>query len=112
TRYSSDLFYIVIINHRHSTFSPSTPLFRSSLGHAHEMLFGFALAVVAGYVLGPQPKTTTLSLVALWSLARLTFLMWPTHWLRVRSEEHTSELQSSEKLVCRLLLEKKKRAHV
>lgn len=57
------------------------PGLSSSLGHAHEMLFGFALAVVAGYVLGPQPKTTTLSLVALWSLARLTFLMWPTHWL-------------------------------
>src|SRR5207302_11226934 len=31
-------------------------------------------------------------------------------WARAgRSEEHTSELQSREKLVCRLLLEKKKR---
>src|SRR5690606_41633706 len=30
------------------------------------------------------------------------------HLLRVRSEEHTSELQSREKLVCRLLLEKTK----
>src|SRR5690606_41307953 len=29
-------------------------------------------------------------------------------WLRPRSEEHTSELQSRENLVCRLLLEKKK----
>src|SRR5690606_40952165 len=29
-------------------------------------------------------------------------------YFRVRSEEHTSELQSREKLVCRLLLEKKK----
>src|SRR5690606_19776772 len=29
-------------------------------------------------------------------------------WRRTRSEEHTSELQSREKLVCRLLLEKKK----
>src|SRR5690606_41794668 len=29
--------------------------------------------------------------------------------LRVRSEEHTSELQSRENLVCRLLLEKKKK---
>src|SRR5690606_41266925 len=28
--------------------------------------------------------------------------------IRVRSEEHTSELQSRENLVCRLLLEKKK----
>src|SRR3954449_10133360 len=30
---------------------------------------------------------------------------------RVRSEEHTSELQSHSHLVCRLLLEKKKRQH-
>ena len=29
-----------------------------------------------------------------------------------RSEEHTSELQSRRNLVCRLLLEKKKRRHV
>src|SRR5690606_25058637 len=29
--------------------------------------------------------------------------------LRIRSEEHTSELQSRENLVCRLLLEKKKK---
>src|SRR5258708_31062046 len=29
--------------------------------------------------------------------------------LRVRSEEHTSELQSPDHLVCRLLLEKKKK---
>src|SRR2546430_11297137 len=28
-----------------------------------------------------------------------------------RSEEHTSELQSQSKLVCRLLLEKKKQSH-
>src|SRR5690606_39490059 len=31
---------------------------------------------------------------------------------RERSEEHTSELQSREKLVCRLLLEKKNKKHV
>src|SRR5258708_23825116 len=30
---------------------------------------------------------------------------------RTRSEEHTSELQSPDHLVCRLLLEKKKRHH-
>src|SRR5256886_3485412 len=30
----------------------------------------------------------------------------------IRSEEHTSELQSQSNLVCRLLLEKKKDAHV
>src|SRR3712207_7698909 len=31
-----------------------------------------------------------------------------TRWTRGRSEEHTSELQSRQYLVCRLLLEKKK----
>src|SRR5207302_7888333 len=31
------------------------------------------------------------------------------HGARLRSEEHTSELQSRENLVCRLLLEKKKK---
>src|SRR2546430_17670630 len=30
---------------------------------------------------------------------------------RTRSEEHTSELQSQSNLVCRLLLEKKKKTH-
>src|SRR5438445_7099350 len=29
------------------------------------------------------------------------------HWVKSRSEEHTSELQSRQYLVCRLLLEKK-----
>src|SRR2546427_2804921 len=33
---------------------------------------------------------------------------WPWVWSYVRSEEHTSELQSQSNLVCRLLLEKKK----
>src|SRR5258706_3585107 len=36
------------------------------------------------------------------------------HWLqreKLRSEEHTSELQSLTNLVCRLLLEKKKDTH-
>src|SRR5205814_10731500 len=34
---------------------------------------------------------------------------WPASWKRRRSEEHTSELQSLRHLVCRLLLEKKKK---
>src|SRR5947208_10952904 len=32
-------------------------------------------------------------------------------FLPIRSEEHTSELQSPDHLVCRLLLEKKKKTH-
>src|SRR6266511_5291880 len=34
---------------------------------------------------------------------------WPKYPRKCRSEEHTSELQSRENLVCRLLLEKKKK---
>src|SRR5699024_12769824 len=34
---------------------------------------------------------------------------WPRRWSWTRSEEHTSELQSRFDLVCRLLLEKKKK---
>src|SRR5688572_31562094 len=36
----------------------------------------------------------------------LVTFAWPSH---LRSEEHTSELQSQSNLVCRLLLEKKKK---
>src|SRR2546428_6139254 len=35
----------------------------------------------------------------------------PVPWSVLRSEEHTSELQSRSDLVCRLLLEKKKNLH-
>src|SRR5688572_32393263 len=43
---------------------------------------------------------------AVFVIARAAF--WPANWA-MRSEEHTSELQSQSNLVCRLLLEKKKR---
>src|SRR5258708_27022772 len=45
------------------------------------------------------------------------FIRGSARWIRslaaneTRSEEHTSELQSPDHLVCRLLLEKKKRHH-
>src|SRR5690606_40149784 len=68
---------------------------------------------------------SALPLVTLWVLASGRFhtlwrVRWGMHVLRAgmsvgmlaafayRSEEHTSELQSRENLVCRLLLEKKK----
>src|SRR5690606_41054413 len=40
---------------------------------------------------------------------RVTLGSDPARACRLRSEEHTSELQSRENLVCRLLLEKKKK---
>src|SRR5690554_7384531 len=38
-----------------------------------------------------------------------TIIIWITNFIPQRSEEHTSELQSRPHLVCRLLLEKKKK---
>src|SRR3989442_9905020 len=39
-------------------------------------------------------------------------MCWEAAYFQVRSEEHTSELQSRPHLVCRLLLEKKKEIHL
>src|SRR5687768_17961366 len=66
-----------------STLFPYTTLFRSIEGIA-------ALDEETCYVLPPEPTTSL-----------LVYLH--------RSEEHTSELQSRLHLVCRLLLEKKKK---
>lgn len=46
-------------------------------GHGHELIFGFALALVAGYTLGPQPRRILLPLFGLWLLARLSWLVLP-----------------------------------
>jgi uncharacterized protein involved in response to NO len=42
------------------------------------MLFGFAMAAVAGYVLGPQPKRRIGLILSLWLVGRLAFLGWPS----------------------------------
>src|SRR5258708_29063758 len=42
----------------------------------------------------------------------VVFVVAATDVIILRSEEHTSELQSPDHLVCRLLLEKKKQTHV
>src|SRR3712207_8424027 len=49
---------------------------------------------------------------AFWRRTDQTFLesFWPD-WHGLRSEEHTSELQSRQYIVCRLLLEKKTMEH-
>src|SRR2546430_13733149 len=72
-----------------STLFPYTTLFRS-LGRdiLSRLLYGGRISLGVGL--------TAVTLSAL---------------LGVRSEEHTSELQSQSNLVCRLLLEKKKNSH-
>ncbi len=46
-------------------------------GHGHEMLFGFALALIAGYTLGPTPRSRLIALFVLWLAARLSYLLLP-----------------------------------
>src|SRR3712207_7725655 len=76
-----------------STLFPYTTLFRSSLGilRKQSALHGKEFAPEAKRV-APQATLPQGQLPCLWE----------------RSEEHTSELQSRQYLVCRLLLEKKK----
>ena len=53
------------------------PGLASPVGHAHEMLFGFALAVVAGNQLGPANPNRLALLLALWAAARAAFDLAP-----------------------------------
>src|SRR3712207_6902718 len=76
-----------------STLFPYTTLFRSALLIQYVALAAAAYQTIEG-------ELTVGAMVASMYLAR--------NILR-RSEEHTSELQSRQYLVCRLLLEKKKR---
>src|SRR3712207_8622510 len=82
-----------------STLFPYTTLFRSTadaLGSDDELRRAFATVRLASSGAAPLPAET-------WTAMRdrVGVLVW-------RSEEHTSELQSRQYLVCRLLLEKKK----
>src|SRR2546427_7526052 len=81
-----------------STLFPYTTLFRSSL-HAESELLRPRLGA-------PQPRRQGGHLQLQHAGVR------PLHvGVEDRSEEHTSELQSQSNLVCRLLLEKKKKKH-
>src|SRR2546422_4107711 len=78
-----------------STLFPYTTLFRSRGGVAMGMLDG-KVAIITGASKG---------------IGRVMSQMFAREGAKVvRSEEHTSELQSRLHLVCRLLLEKKKTA--
>src|SRR5258708_20476989 len=86
TRHSLYFFLLMIRRPPRSTLFPYTTLFRSDVPDA---LLDFARGVNATQiVLGTSRRRT---------------------WQYARSEEHTSELQSPDHLVCRLLLEKKKK---
>src|SRR5436309_6197373 len=77
-------FYLMLRRPPRSTLFPYTTLFRSWKSVPTGIEHGTVTVLIAGKPFDVAPQ-------------------------RRRSEEHTSELQSRENLVCRLLLEKKKR---
>src|SRR5690606_14287697 len=71
---------------------------------------GWLLTVVVGFAVSLFIECTQLT--GVWYLFECPYRLFDVDDLitnTVRSEEHTSELQSRENLVCRLLLEKKKK---
>src|SRR2546426_591222 len=82
-----------------STLFPYTTLFRSAASSfVDEPEFAFAHALIREVAYARMPR-----------LVRAQKHRAAGEWLEARSEEHTSELQSPCNLVCRLLLEKKKK---
>src|SRR5690348_17442020 len=96
----------MILRPPRSTLFPYTTLFRSFLSRHGYSRDG--LAVSADYEMASD-RPARLSSIRL--MVRVPAGLPPGRWAalrEVRSEEHTSELQSPVHLVCRLLLEKKK----
>src|SRR3712207_7091418 len=84
-----------------STLFPYTTLFRSRLHHDRRRPAGLGRIRERASVGGPHGRP----LLVLTEERRVVAKQLER---RPRSEEHTSELQSRQYLVCRLLLEKKK----
>src|SRR3712207_7085295 len=82
-----------------STLFPYTTLFRSGNSAYQNLFWLFIFFLFARSFL----KNGRFALLLLWTILALSPVV-----LHARSEEHTSELQSRQYLVCRLLLEKKK----
>src|SRR5437764_2569763 len=94
------LFFLVLRRPPRSTLFPYTTLFRSVMS-----------LIAGGNLVAPMRRRPSCGP----DLSRLIERMMavdpgarPANALAIRSEEHTSELQSPMYLVCRLLLEKKK----
>lgn len=56
---------------------PAPLSLQTGLGHAHEMIFGYALAVVAGYTLVPGSARKSWILLGVWLAARIAFVLAP-----------------------------------
>src|SRR3712207_8153705 len=95
-------FFLMIRRPPRSTLFPYTTLFRSAGSSAKSRP-----SSAAGLPLATDRRHRPVRLQEAGVVDAMTGLLAPDG--RHRSEEHTSELQSRQYLVCRLLLEKKKK---
>src|SRR2546430_12176850 len=89
-------FFLMIRRPPRSTLFPYTTLFRSQ----------YRVRATDFQEPSVSPPSTTITCPVMW---RAASLHRKAITRATRSEEHTSELQSQSNLVCRLLLEKKKK---
>src|SRR3712207_8173088 len=92
------LFFLMIRRPPRSTLFPYTTLFRSYIEKDKALERRFQAVMV------DEPSMED----AISIMRGIKEKYELHHGVRIRSEEHTSELQSRQYLVCRLLLEKKK----
>src|SRR5207253_9617168 len=92
-----NFFFLMNRRHPRPTLFPYTTLFRST---SPLELEGAVYAIAGEIAVGQETLAA--------AIARCPGRTYAKRRQRLRSEEHTSELQSRGHLVCRLLLEKKK----
>src|SRR5688572_33356966 len=99
------LLTLIILHATYSFFNPIFFFNDTATTEIYTLSLHDALPILVRTITRPEPSTSSASLKAL-------SLGWPKTLPSIsitRSEEHTSELQSQSNLVCRLLLEKKKK---
>src|SRR3712207_8319664 len=89
-----------------STLFPYTTLFRSGRDISMSPFFMRSSVLTSPDMIMSQRPAFSPGIIVDHSVTTYSGSLMPS-----RSEEHTSELQSRQYLVCRLLLEKKKRTH-
>src|SRR5260221_10220475 len=103
SRYFIYFFFLMIRRPPRSTLFPYTTLFRSYWSRP---------PVPIGYASKSDekdPRALDTEPLATGKMTKAEWKKWQRSITLERSEEHTSELQSHSDLVCRLLLEKKKK---
>ena len=116
-------FFLMIRRPPRSTLFPYTTLFRSFAEVADESIYDVFGNddEINDYITKRDPKTIAVNMSDWITVAdglshtnylNLINILGKKYSNRLRSEEHTSELQSQAYLVCRLLLEKKKRKKI